>query len=65
MVLMGKLNIAPTQAHFILRLLVTLCRTPIILTMTIIKVTTFVSKGLNPVKACYLSWSKNKLKSRN
>lgn len=49
-VLMGKLNTAPKQAHFILRLFATLCSTPIMLTVITIKVIVFVKMGLNLVR---------------
>ena len=50
MVLMGKLNTAPRQAHFIFRLLKTLCKTPILLTVITAKVTVLVRIGLKPVQ---------------
>ena len=50
MVLMGKLNTSPRQAHLILRLLSTLCNTPVMLNVITTRVTTLVMTGLKPVK---------------
>ena len=48
MVLIGKLNTAPKQAHLIFLLLSTLCNTPMMLMLITINVTEFVSTGLKP-----------------
>ena len=50
MVLMGKLNTSPKQAHLILRLFNTLCNTPIMLTVITTRVTVLVIIGLKPVR---------------
>ena len=47
---MGKLNTAPRQAHFIFRLLKTLCKTPIMITFITAKVNVLERIGLNQVK---------------
>ena len=46
-VLMGRLNTAPRQAHFIFRLFSTLCSTPIILMVISRNVKALVNKGVN------------------
>ncbi len=55
MVLIGKLNTSPKQAHFIFLLFKTLWSTLIILIAITAKVTVFVSMGLNPVKKASLN----------
>ena len=47
---MGKLNTSPKQAHLILRLFITLCKTPMMLTVITTKVTVLVRMGWNPVR---------------
>ena len=50
MVLMGKLNTAPRQAHFIFRLLKTLSKTPIMINVKRLGVSVLVQLGLSWVK---------------
>jgi len=50
MVLLGRLNTSPRQAHLIVRFLKTLCKTPMILTVITTKVTVLIRMGLKPVK---------------